>query len=36
LIDPDSKLVTEIVMDETATGSNTTGSNPSSSSQPSR
>jgi hypothetical protein len=36
LIDPDSKLVTEIVMDETTTGSNTTGSNPSSSSQPSR
>jgi hypothetical protein len=36
LIDPDSKLVTEIVMDETTTGSNTTGSNPSSSSTPSR
>ena len=36
LIDPDSKLVTEIVMDDTATGSNTTGSNPSSSSTPSR
>jgi hypothetical protein len=36
LIDPDSKLVTEIVMDDTTTGSNTTGSNPSSSSTPSR
>jgi hypothetical protein len=36
LIDPDSKLVTEIVMDDTTTGSNTTGSNPNSSSTPSR
>jgi hypothetical protein len=27
LIDPDTKLVTEIVTDETTTGSNTTGSN---------
>jgi hypothetical protein len=27
LIDPDTKLVTEIVMDQTATGANTTGSN---------
>jgi hypothetical protein len=34
LIDPDSKLVTEIV--DTTTGSNTTGSNPNSSSTPSR
>jgi hypothetical protein len=36
LIDPDSKLVTEIVMDDTTTGSNTTGSNPNSSNPPSR
>jgi hypothetical protein len=36
LIDPDSKLVTEIVMDDTTTGSNTTGSNPNSSNAPSR
>src|SRR5258705_8654795 len=36
LIDPASKLVTEIVMDETATGSSTTGSNPSGPNSPSR
>ncbi len=34
LIDPDSKLVTEIVMDDSTTGSNTTGSNMNSSSNP--
>ena len=34
LIDPDSKLVTEIVMDDSTTGSNTTGSNMDSSSNP--
>jgi hypothetical protein len=38
LIDPDTKLITEIVMDDTTTGSNTAGSNTagSSSSTPSR
>ena len=36
LIDPDTKLVTEIVMDDTTTGSNTTGSNPNSPNPPSR
>ena len=36
LIDPDSKLVTEIVMEDATTGSNTTGSNPNSSNPPSR
>jgi hypothetical protein len=36
LIDPATKLVTEIVMDETATGSSTTGSNPSGPNSPSR
>jgi hypothetical protein len=36
LIDPDSKLVAEIVMDESTSGSSTTGSNPGSSNSPSR
>ena len=36
LIDPDTKRVTEIVADETTTGSNTAGSNMNSSDRPSR
>jgi hypothetical protein len=36
LIDPDNKLVTQIVMDSTTTGSSTTGSTTNTSDRPSR